>query len=92
MREKILEDEIGLYINLYGAFTIRPMIKSNLFENEKVVIKIDEKTDPFIYVYKLKGNIKEWWVHCGFNNTADKAIQYELVKTLYIKQFLQLRT
>jgi hypothetical protein len=91
MRYQIQRDEVGLYIMLFNAFLVRPMEKTDLFIDEKVMVQLDMEKDPFVYIYKLKGNIKEYWVNCGFVDTADKAEQYEFVKTTYQKQFLQLR-
>lgn len=92
MRYKIERDEVGLFIKLFEAFLVRPMEKTELFIDEKVMVQLDMDKDPFVYVYKLKGNIKEYWVNCGFASTADKAEQYKFVKSTYQKQFLQLRT
>lgn len=92
LRYTIEKDDVSLFLLLHGSFIVRPMKQSELFVDEKVLVSLEIDKDPFVYIYKLKDNIKEWWVNCGFDNTLDKAIQYELIKTLYTKQFLQLRT
>ena len=58
------------------------MKKTELWEGEKVLYNIVPELHPFIYVYQIKRDIKEWWVLC--------AGDYETTEKLFEKQFLQL--
>lgn len=92
LRYLILKDKVGVYTILHDTFILRPYNETTqIHEQDKISLNVDPNTDPFVYIFKPVGDIREWWIITGNKDSADQARLYDMARTMFKKQFLQLR-
>lgn len=91
LRYEIQHDEVGPYFIYLDHFIIRPFKDTKLIAMDKVMVKFNERDDPFMTVLNVKHGIREWWFNLGFKDTAMTKDQVKGMRSLYEQKYLQLQ-
>lgn len=75
---------------MLDSFIVRPYGDTKVIAMDKVMAKVEENKEPFIYVLQVKHNIKEWWFNVGFKDSNVDKAGYEWLKDRYRNAYLQL--
>jgi len=92
IRHLIQKDVVSRYVIIYDEFIARPYKEeTDLEEGDKVLINIIPETDPFIYMFHASKEVTEWWFIVGKKASKNQDKLYDIARTMFQKQFLQLR-